>query len=116
MSAASHALDPLEAYEEVMRFAARRGPCALRLALHAAMPQVLRPELLHQLRINFVPESVIDLAVEADVLFAPFCADLGNGYYQFDAAARRLLLQELDPTYRDLPGLRSHRLASFLVT
>jgi hypothetical protein len=109
-------LDPLQAYNVVMRFAGKRGPSALHLALHAAMPQVLRMELLHQIRVNFVPEAVGDLAVEADVLFAPFCEELGNGYYRFDPAARLLLLQELDPTYREKPRPRSERLASFLAT
>src|SRR5687767_10348007 len=48
---------PLEAYETVMRFAAERGEPALRLALHAAVPQSFRPGFLHLLRLNFVPEA-----------------------------------------------------------
>ena len=54
------ALDPLDAYEAVMGFAARRGEAVLRLAMHAAVPQVLRVELLHLLRLNFVPEAADD--------------------------------------------------------
>jgi hypothetical protein len=110
------ALAPLDAYEEVMRFAASRGEPALCLAMHAAMPQVLRLDLLHLLRLNFVPEAIDDPAVEADVLFAPFCESLGNGYFRFDAHARRHLVKQLDPHYRAERGQRSRRVASFLLS
>lgn len=106
---------PLRAYETVRRFAARRGAVALRLASHAALPQVLRPDLLHLLRLNFVPEAGPDGAVEADVLFAPFCQDLGNGYYRFGTHARLHLLRELDPAHVDPSGPRSAEVARFLV-
>src|SRR5262245_5070522 len=109
-------LSPLEAYDEVMAFAAARGEDALRLAMHAAVPQVLRPELLHLLRLNFVPEAADDAAVEADVLFAPFCEHLGGGYYRFDEHARRHLLKQLDPLYRNELGARSRRVGSFLMS
>jgi hypothetical protein len=105
---------PLEAYESVMRFAAERGEAALRLALHAAVPQSFRPDLLHLLRLNFVPEASWE--DEADVLLARFCEDAGSGYYQFDAEVRRLLLDQLDPTYPDEEGNRIRRVADFLVT
>jgi len=97
-----------------MRFAAERGEPALRLALHAAVPQGLRPHLLHLLRLNFVPEaSWVD---ESDVLLAPFCDDVGNGFYQLDPDARRLLLDQLDPTFPEEHGKRSWRVADFLAT
>jgi TIR domain len=98
-----------------MRFSGRRGENALRLALHAAVPQVLRADLLHLLRLNFVPESLDDSAVEADVLFAPFCENLGNGYYRFEQNVRRQLLNDLDPTYENDTALRSQQVASFLL-
>ena len=106
---------PLKAYELVMAFAAKRGEAALRLAMHAALPQVLRPELLHLVRLNFLPESTCDLAIEADVLFAPFCEDIGNGYYSFSANARLQLLQGLDPAYRDESMPRSVQVARFML-
>lgn len=106
---------PLKAYQLVMAFAARRGEAALRLALHAALPQVLRADLLHLMRLNFLPETVRELAVEADVLFAPFCEDLGNGYYRFAGNARLHLLQGLDPAYRGEATARSVQVARFML-
>jgi TIR domain-containing protein/NB-ARC domain-containing protein len=115
MASESTVLSPLEAYRQIMRFSGRRGENALRLALHAAVPQVLRADLLHLLRLNFVPESLDDTAVEADVLFAPFCENLGNGYYRFEQNVRRQLLNHLDPTYENDMVLRSQQVASFLL-
>jgi len=106
---------PLRAYEQVMGFAARRGEAALRLAMHAALPQVLRAELLHLIRLNFLPEAAHDLAIEADVLFAPFCEDIGNGYYCFAGSSRRHLLQGLDPAYREELSPRSVQVARFML-
>jgi hypothetical protein len=63
MRATYNKLDPLEAYKQVMQFSAQRGENALRLALHAAVPQVLRPDLLHLLKLNVVPESIDDSTV-----------------------------------------------------
>ena len=48
-------MSPLEAYEALMLFARRRGEGALRLAMHAAVPQSFRPDLLHLLKLNFLP-------------------------------------------------------------
>lgn len=109
-------LSPLQAYDDVMTFAAACGEDALRLVMHAAVPQVLRPELLHLLRLNFVPEAGDDPSVEADVLFAPFCAHLGGGYYRFDDHARRQLLKQLDPLYHSERAPRSQRVGSFLLS
>jgi hypothetical protein len=106
---------PLRAYELVMRFASRRGEAAIRLAMHAAVPLVLRAELLHLIRLNFVPEAAQDLAIEADVLFAAFCEDIGNGYYCFGSNARLQLLQGLDPAYPDEPIPRSAQVAGFML-
>jgi TIR domain len=115
MHATFNKLDPLEAYRQVMQFSAQRGENALRLSLHAAVPQVLRPDLLHLLRLNFVPESIDDSTVESDVLFAPFCEELGNGYFQFDKNSRLQLLTQLDPTYENDAVLRSQQVADFLL-
>jgi hypothetical protein len=109
-------LSPLQAYNLLMAFASRYGENTLRLVLHAALPQVLRTDILHLLRLNFVPESMTDLDVEANVLFAPFCQDLGNGYYRFDQNVRLQLLQNLDPAYAEEPTPRSVLIAHFLLS
>ncbi|HEY0014859.1 MAG TPA: TIR domain-containing protein [Longimicrobium sp.] len=114
-SRAAAALRPLEAFDALARFARRRGDVSLRLAMHAAVPQSFRPELLHLLKLNFVPEAVDDTAAEADVLLAPFTDDLGGGYFQFDPEIRRLLLDYLGDTYAAEPVLRARRVADFLL-
>jgi hypothetical protein len=116
MASDSTALTPLRAYEHVMRFAARCGEDALRLAMHAAVPQVLRPGLVHLLRLNFLPDSLDQAALEADVLFAPFCEALGNDYYRFDAEARLHLLRHLDPSYGADRVPRSQQVGRFLLS
>jgi hypothetical protein len=115
MAGATVGMGPLEAFQARSRFAARRGDAAWRLAMHAAVPQSFRPELLHLLKLNFVPEAADDPAVEADVLLAPFSDDLGGGYFQFDPEVRRLLLDDLGQTYADEPVLRVRRVAGFLL-
>jgi hypothetical protein len=104
---------PLEAYESLMAFAAERGAEALHLALHASLPQSFRPDFLHLLRLNFLPD--LSPGTEADVLLAPFCEDTG-GYYQFDPEVRRLLLSQLDPTFPEEKGERLRRVARLLVS
>ncbi|MFA5922407.1 MAG: toll/interleukin-1 receptor domain-containing protein [Methylococcaceae bacterium] len=116
MMATANELSPLQAYNLLMAFASRHGENVLRLALHASLPQVLRTDILHLLRLNFVPESMPELAVEADVLFAPFCQDLGNGYYRIDQNVRLQLLQNLDPAYAEEPTPRSVLIARFLLS
>lgn len=108
-------LSPLAAYEELMRFANRRGGAALRLALHASVPQDFQPELLHLLKRNFVPEAADDPTAEADVLFAPFCEDMGGGYFRFDQQMRSLLLDNLASSYSSEPVPRVQRVANFLL-
>jgi tetratricopeptide (TPR) repeat protein len=109
------ALRPLEAYQALSRFAGRRGDVTFRLAMHAAVPQSFRTDLLHLLKLNFVPEAADDSAVEADVLLASFTDDIGGGYFQFDPEVRRLLLDYLGDTYADEPELRIRRVADFLL-
>lgn len=112
---AAGAMRPLEAFHAVSRFAARLGDAAFRLAMHAAVPQSFRPDLLHLLRLNFVPEAADAGAAEADVLLAPFSAELGGGYFQFDPEVRRLLLDYLRETYAGEPVSRVVRVADFLL-
>ena len=109
------ALRPTHAYGALARFQGGRGTPAMRLAMHAAVPQSFRADLLHLLKLNFVPEAGDDAAVEADVLLAPFSDDLGGGYFQFDPEVRRLLLDELADTYAHEPVPRVRRVADFLL-
>src|SRR5690348_9586537 len=103
---------PVEAYESLMSFVAERGEGAFHLALHASVPQSFRPDLLHLLRLNFLPD--LPPYVEADVLFAPFCEDIGGDYYQFDPEVRSLLLSHVDSTFPEEKGERIRRVANFL--
>lgn len=108
-------LSPLQAYDAVRRFAQRAGTLPLRLALHAALPQVLHADLLHLLRLNFVDDGRANPVTEADVLFAAFCNDLGQAYFRFDPHARAQLLAELDASYPDERRHRSLQVAEFLL-
>jgi len=108
-------LSPLAAYEELMRFAKKAGEAALRLAMHASVPQGFHPNLLHLLRRNFVPETGNDSTSEVDVLFSPICEDLGRGYFRFDPQARTLLLDNLAANYAEEPTSRIYRVANFLL-
>src|SRR4051812_33956199 len=111
-----HSLSPLAAYEAVMHFATERGEAALRLALHAAVPQSFHPELLHLLKRNFVPEAGDDPAVEADVLFSPLCEEMGRGFFKFDPQVRALLLENLASNYPSKTSSRITKVADFIIS
>lgn len=108
-------LSPLQAHEAIEHFEAQRGGAALRLAMHAALPQSLRVDLLHALRLNFAAETLGDAAVEADVLFAPFVLTLGNACWEFDGEVRMQLLRALDPCYPGEAPPRSVQVADFVL-
>lgn len=108
-------LAPTEAYAAIEAFAALRGETALRLAAHAALPQVLRAELLHGLRLNFAEDTLGDAAIEADLLFAPFARPLGHGAVAFDAEVRAQLLKLLDALHPDQAPPRSVLVADFVL-
>jgi uncharacterized protein (TIGR02594 family) len=95
----------------VLTFSRRFGRETTVLAMHAALPLGLSPELVHLLRINFVREA--PFIAEADLLLSPLCAEVGGGMYEMDADVRELLLAEMART----PGYGpSHvrRVAHFL--
>src|SRR5262245_1828826 len=108
-------MTPLEAHEALLTFARRRGAGSLRLLLHAAVPQSLRPDLLTLIKINFVPEADADPAAVADVRLAPFCEALGGYYVQLDPEVRRQCLDHLADLYADEPMPREQRVAAFLL-
>ena len=115
MSHATEGPSPLAAYEELMHFAKRRGESAVRLAMHAAVPQGFQPELLHLLRRNFVPEAGDDPVLEADILFSPLCEELGRGFFRFYPQVRSLLLENLVSNYATEPEPRIVKVADFLL-
>jgi hypothetical protein len=80
----------------VLAFSRRFGRGALELAMHAALPLGLSPELVHLLRVNFAPGA--PFIAEADLLLSPLCAEVGGGMYEMDADVRELLLDELSHT------------------
>jgi len=114
MSTVSQGLTPIESYRELTDFARRCGEHALRLAMHAAVPQTFRANLLHLLKLNFLPDAARDSAVEADVLLAPFTEDLSGGYYKFDPEVRRQLLERLNAAHPQRQGTRVEKVARFL--
>jgi TIR domain len=105
---------PLEAHRALLRFWERRGTAALRLLLHAAVPQSFRPDLLTLIRANFVPEAKDHPEAEADVMLAPFC--LGSGFFQLDNEIRRQCLDHLaDLGAHSAPIAREQRVAMLLL-
>lgn len=80
----------------VLTFSRRFGRETTVLAMHAALPLGLSPELVHLLRINFVREA--PFIAEADLLLSPLCAEVGGGMYEMDADVRELLLAEMART------------------
>jgi tetratricopeptide (TPR) repeat protein len=104
------------ARDALLRFARGRGEAALRLAMHAAVPQTFRPDLLHLLRINFVPEAAVDaVAAESDVLLAPFCTALGADFFRFETEVRRQLLDHLVASYALEAPSRLRRIAAMML-
>ena len=106
------ALPKDDAYSRVMSFARRFGEAHVTLAMHAAFPLGLSPELVHLLRINMVPRA--PFIAEADLLLSSLCRETGGGLYEMDPAARELLLDELvSDTELGLPQL--FRIANFVM-
>lgn len=105
-------LDKQQAYTALAQFATDYGRDALLLLIHACLPETLRPELLHLIRVNFQPGT--DHSLEADILFSPLATALGGGYYRIDPQVRWHGLALLRARYRDDPRPRSRRVAELL--
>lgn len=103
-----------EAYEALAQYAADYGRDALLLLMHAAVPETLRADLLHLIRVNFLPGHGADLSLEADVLFSPLATALGGGYYRIDPQVRWHGLALLRARYRDDQRPRTRRVAELL--
>ncbi|GAA1371500.1 FxsC protein [Catellatospora chokoriensis] len=67
------------------------------LACHAAVAVALDAGFVHLLRINFFLDTPVPLTYEceADLLLSPLVNELGDGLYEIDPQARRLLLHGL---------------------
>jgi hypothetical protein len=78
---------------QVLAFARRFGEAHVELAMHAAVPLGLTPDLVHLLRVNFVRHA--DWIAEADLLLSSLCRLVGGELYEMEPSARRLLLEEL---------------------
>lgn len=100
-----------DALPRVLEFSRRFGPRSTLLAMHAALPLGLSPELVHLLRVNFVREA--PFIAEADLLLSPLCREVGGGLYEMDAGVRDLLLGELGRAPRYGPE-RLREVAEFL--
>jgi GTPase SAR1 family protein len=81
-----------EPRERAIAFARRHGKAHVRLAFYAALPLGLTSDLVHLLRVNFVPEA--PWVAEADLLLSPLCREAGGSYYEMDDEVRELLLDE----------------------
>jgi hypothetical protein len=114
-AASGRALQPREAYAALEEYVAGVGRTALMLAMHAAVPERLRPDLLNLIKLNFLPEGWGDLALETDVLFAPFIAPEGSGYYRMEPEIRRQVLALLDAAHRHETIRRSARVGHFML-
>lgn len=119
----SISMGPEIAYEALIRFASANSEVALRLAMHAAVPQAFRPDLLHLLKLNFIPKHSADplyadvyKTAEADVLLSTICRHIGSEFFEFDPEVRRLLLDNLVINYAEEPRSRIHSVANFLLT
>ena len=108
LAAAARVDEPLA---RVLAFSRRFGAETTALAMHAALPLGLSPELVHLLRVNFVPRA--PFIAEADLLLSPLCTEAGGGMYEMDADVRELLLAEMARTPRYGPA-QQRRVAGFL--
>ncbi|WP_293154570.1 MULTISPECIES: tetratricopeptide repeat protein [unclassified Microcoleus] len=81
------------AVKRIEGFAKQFGQAHQNLALHAAFPLVLTPDLLYQIWANFLPEA--PWTAVAHVLLSRLCRQVGYEMYEIDIADRNLLLREL---------------------
>jgi elongation factor Tu len=101
-----------EPFQRIRAFASTFGEPHTILAMHAALPIGLTPELLHLIRANFVPS--VDWMAEADLLLSPLCNEAGGRIYEMDEGVREVLKEELVAD-DEFGQHRLHALAEFLV-
>lgn len=81
------------ALRSALNFARRFGERHTTLAMVAALPLGLTPELVHLLRVNFVPTA--PWIAEADLLLSDLCTEVGGEMYEMLPDVRALLVEEL---------------------
>jgi hypothetical protein len=101
-----------DAYDRLVHFARRFGEPHVTLAMHAAVPLGLTPELVHFLRIYFAKAA--PQIAEADLLLSPLCREVGGGAYEMYPEVRDLLLAELQED-EAFGAARIHQVAEFLM-
>jgi hypothetical protein len=101
-----------DAYDRIVNFARHFGEPHIALAMHAALPIGLTPELVHLIRVNFVKRA--PMIAEADLLLSPLCREVGGGLYEMYPEARELLLTELNED-EEIPDSQIKELAEFLM-
>lgn len=106
-----------DAYDHLNNFAAGYGRAATLLALHVAVLERFRGDLVALVRRNFLPKAFkSDVSADADVLFGPLSLNLGGGYFRMDTEVRRQCLVALD-AWGSKQGdrmFRSRRVAQFV--
>lgn len=106
-----------DAFDHLNKFAAAYGHAAILLALHLAVLERFRGDLVALVRRKFLPKALSsDVPADADVLFGPLSWNLGGGYYRMDAEVRRQCLVALD-VWGSMEGdtiYRSRRVAQFV--
>ncbi|NEP57079.1 MAG: hypothetical protein F6K31_08645 [Symploca sp. SIO2G7] len=98
------------AVKRIEGFTKQFGEAHRNLALHAAFPLALTPDLLYQIWANFVPEAPW-IAV-AHVLLSRLCREVGYEMYEMEISDRNLLLRELKEEFGQQ---RLDELAEFLL-
>lgn len=101
-----------DAYDRLVQFARRFGEPHVTLAMHAAVPLGLTPELVHFLRIYFAKAA--PQIAEADLLLSPLCREVGGGAYEMYPEVRDLLLAELQED-EAFGAARINQVAEFLM-
>lgn len=105
-------IDRVEAFQD--KFGARH----LYLAMHAAFPLSLPPELVYLIRDNFQYDSkgrFLDIPFEAvpDLLLSELCQEVGHEVYQMEPEMRQYLLMRLRESSR-FGEARIEALATFI--
>jgi formylglycine-generating enzyme required for sulfatase activity len=86
-------LSEKQAMERIIKFAQRFGSLHTDLAVHAAFPLVLTPDLLYRIWATFLPQ--IPWTTVSDILLSPLCHEVGYELYEMDLVIRNILLKEL---------------------
>lgn len=106
MSDRSRGIETERAKRRVTAFARRFGKPHLDLAMHAAFPLFLTPDLLNDLWLNFqrdISYRVLNIPwiAIADLLLSDLCGEVGNELYEMNPAVRGILIDQLqaDPRF-----------------